>query len=188
VAVCKHHYVFHHEDMALQVGTAFPLTDVPAVTSKHDFDFLAGSWNIRNRFLNGRLCGSNDWIEFDARFEFQLLLDGLGNLDRYSAARDGKSIEGITLRLFNPATGQWSIHWADNVRPGSLLPPMVGTFNGALGEFFGEEYLADRKVLCRFHWYRSGPDSPRWEQAFSDDGGKTWETNWIMYFAREEQK
>src|SRR3982750_2804332 len=111
--------------MALQVGTAQPLTDIPTRPSKHDFDFLLGSWTIRNRFLNGRLCGSNVWIEFDARYDFQLLLDGLGNIDRYSASRDGLMIEGITLRLFNPATGEWSLHWADNIRPGALLPAMI---------------------------------------------------------------
>src|SRR4051794_12398628 len=173
--------------MALQVGTAKPLTDI-STPSKHDFDFLVGSWKIRNRFLEGRLRGSNVWVEFDASYDFQLLLDGLGNIDRYSAVRDGKTIEGITLRLFNPATGEWSLHWADNVRPGALLPPMVGKFNGDVGEFFGEEFVDGKKVLCRFHWYTSGPQSPRWEQAFSGDSGKTWETNWIMYFTREEQQ
>jgi hypothetical protein len=165
-----------------------PLSEIPTLPSKHDFDFLVGSWKIRNRFLNSRLCGSNDWSEFDARYDFQLLLEGLGNLDRYSAVRDGKTIEGITLRLFNPATGEWSLHWADNVRPGALLPPMVGKFNGDVGEFFGDEYLDGNKVSCRFRWFRGGPQSPRWEQAFSADGGKIWETNWIMYFTREEQQ
>jgi hypothetical protein len=174
--------------MALQFGTAKPLADVLTAGSKHDFDFLIGSWKIRNRFLDGRLCGSNVWIEFDARYAFQLLLDGLGNIDRYSAIREDKTIEGITLRLFNPATAEWSLHWADNVRPGALLPAMVGKFNGDLGEFFGDEFVDGKKVQCRFHWYTTGPQSPRWEQAFSADGGKTWETNWIMYFIREEQQ
>lgn len=174
--------------MAFTVGSLSPLTDTSTGPSKHDFDFLLGSWKIRNRFLDGRLCGSNDWIEFEARYNLQLLLDGLGNIDCYFAVRDGKAIEGITLRLFNPATGEWSLHWADNVRPGTLLPSMTGKFQGDLGEFFGDEYLNGDKVQCRFHWYRSGPQSPRWEQAFSADGGKTWETNWIMYFTRERQQ
>ena len=173
--------------MTLSVGSTLSLPDIPTAPSAHDFDFLLGSWKIRNRFLNGRLRGSNDWIEFDARYEFQLLLGGLGNIDRYSAVCDGKAIEGITLRLFNPATGEWTLHWADNVRPGALLPPMIGRFKGDLGEFFGDEYLDGQRVLCRFHWYRSAPQSPRWEQAFSADGGATWETNWIMNFVREQQ-
>jgi hypothetical protein len=155
-----------------------------ARASKHDFDFLHGSWNVHNRYLKGRLQHSTEWIEFDAQSDVQPLLDGLGQLDRFRAVRDGDAIEGVTLRLFNPATGEWSLHWADTVNPGVLLPPMVGRFNGGVGEFFGDEFVNGKKVLCRFYWMRTNPDSPRWEQAFSDDGGKTWETNWIMTFTR----
>ena len=89
----------------------------------------------------------------------------------------------MTLRLFDPAPGEWSIHWADSAHPGALIPPMHGRFEGDTGEFFGEEFVDGRTVLCRFVWTRVPADSPRWEQAFSDDGGKTWETNWIMEFA-----
>jgi NIPSNAP len=155
-----------------------------ARASMHDFDFLHGSWNVHNRYLKGRLRHSMEWVDFDAQSDVQPLLKGLGQLDRYRAVRDGNAIEGVTLRLFNPATGEWSLHWADTVNPGVLLPPMAGRFNGDVGEFFGDEFVDGKKVLCRFYWTRTNPDSPRWEQAFSDDGGKTWETNWIMTFTR----
>jgi hypothetical protein len=146
-----------------------------------DFDFLIGSWRIHNHYLKGRLRGSAEWVDFDARSQVEPLLNGLGNLDRYSAIRDGKALEGITLRLFNPATGKWSIYWADNVRPGELSP-MVGSFEGDEGVFFGDEQVDGRKVLCRFRWLKNYQGSPRWEQAFSGDGGRSWETNWIMTF------
>jgi hypothetical protein len=110
-------------------------------------------------------------------------LNGFGQIDRFSAVRNGTAVEGITLRLFNPSTGDWTLHWADTVRAGVLLPPMVGRFIGGIGEFFGEETVDGRTVLCRFHWTRT-PDGPRWEQAFSNDDGKTWETNWIMTLTR----
>ena len=155
-----------------------------ARASKHDFDFLFGSWKIHNRYLNGRLRQSVEWSEFEARADVEPVLNGLGNVDRYRATRFGASIEGVTLRLFNLVTGEWSIHWADTVRPGILLPPMVGRFDGDVGQFFGDQVLDGRKVLCRFLWTRTNPRSPQWEQAFSDDGGKTWETNWIMTFTR----
>jgi hypothetical protein len=100
------------------------------------------------------------------------LLDGLGQLDRYSAVRDGATVEGVTLRLFNPATGEWSLHWADTVRPGVLLPPMVGRFKGDVGEFFGDEMVDGRKVLCRFHWIRAKAGAPGWEQTLSESLGK----------------
>ena len=155
-----------------------------ARATKHDFDFLHGSWNVHNRYLKDRLKHSTDWIEFEARSDVEPLLNGLGQLDRFSAIRDRSSVDGITLRLFNPATGDWSLHWADTVRAGVLLPPMVGRFKGNIGEFFGDETVDGKPVLCRFHWTGASEGSPRWEQAFSDDGGKTWETNWIMTFTR----
>jgi len=155
-----------------------PMTD--------DFDFFIGSWKIHNRYLKGRLRGSREWTEFEATSVVQRVLDGLGNFDQFKAMRDGKAIEGMTLRLLNPATGVWSIYWADNVRPGVLLPPMIGRFKDDVGEFFGDEEVDGRKVLCRFLWTRKPIGSPRWEQAFSDDEGKTWETNWIMTFTRAE--
>jgi hypothetical protein len=155
-----------------------------ARASKHDFDFLFGSWTIHNRYLKGRLRHSTEWMEFDARSQVEPLLDGFGHLDRYFAVRDGVPFEGITLRLFDPATGEWSIHWADTAHARTLLPPMAGRFSGGVGEFYGDESVDGKKVLCRFLWTRPNTDSARWEQAFSDDGGKTWETNWIMTFTR----
>jgi hypothetical protein len=154
-----------------------------ARATEHDFDFLFGSWRVHNRYLRNRLQHSTEWVEFDARSHVEPLLDGFGHLDRYSAVRDGEPFEGITLRLFDPATGEWSLHWADTVRARNLLPPMVGRFIGDVGEFFGEETVDGKKVLCRFRWTRT-IGSPRWEQAFSNDDGKTWETNWIMTFSR----
>jgi hypothetical protein len=155
-----------------------------ARASRHDFDFLFGSWNIHNRLLKGRLLHSTEWTEFDARSQVEPLLDGFGHLDRYSAVRNGSPFEGITLRLFDPATGEWSIHWADTARARTLLPPMVGRFTVGVGEFYGDEQVEGKKVMCRFLWTRPTTTSARWEQAFSDDGGKTWETNWIMTFTR----
>ncbi len=151
-----------------------------------DFDFLIGSWKIHNRFLKQRLCGCTEWMEFEARYDVELILNGLGNLGRYHAVRDDISIHGVSLRLFHPARNEWSIYWSDTVRPGVLLPPMIGRFHGDQGEFFGDEEMDGKKILCRFHWIKSSGKSPRWEQAFSADGGKTWETNWIMTFTREE--
>jgi hypothetical protein len=152
-----------------------------ARASKHDFDFLFGTWKVHNRYLKDRLRGSTEWTEFEATCEAMPLLHGLANLDRYTSVRDGAPFEGMTLRLFDPATGEWTLHWADSAHPGALIPPMRGAFHGGVGEFFGDETVDGRTVLCRFLWTS---DPPRWEQAFADDGGKTWETNWIMEFTR----
>ena len=155
-----------------------------ARATKHDFDFLFGSWNVHNRYLKSRLRQSTEWVEFDARSDVEPLLHGFGHLDRYTAVRDGLPFEGITLRLFDPTTGEWSIHWADTKQARTLLPPMVGRFTGGVGEFYGDETVDGKKVRCRFVWTRPTTDTAQWEQAFSDDDGKTWETNWIMTFTR----
>ena len=154
-------------------------------TVSHDFDFMVGRWKVHNRFLNGRLCNSHLWVEYDAIYAFDLLMNGLANIDRYHAEREGSQVEGITLRLYDPAKDEWTLYWADNLRPGKVFPPMVGRFNGDLGEFYGDEEVNGRPVRCRFRWYRDAR-TPRWEQAFSGDNGKTWETNWIMTFTKNE--
>jgi hypothetical protein len=156
-----------------------------ARATKHDFDFIFGSWTIHNKYLKERLRHSAEWIEFDAHSDVIPLLDGFGHLDRYSAHRDGAAFQGITLRLFDPTTAQWSIHWADTARARKLLPPMVGRFIGGIGEFYGDESVDGDKVRCRFLWTPRNIEGPRWEQAFSNDGGKTWETNWMMTFTRQ---
>lgn len=155
-----------------------------ARATKHDFDFLFGGWKIHNRYLKRRLQHSTEWLEFEAQSDVTPLLDGLGHLDRYFAIRDGAPFEGITLRLFDPTTAQWSIHWADTARAHTLLPPMVGRFAGGVGQFYGDETVDGEPVPCRFLWTRPTAESARWEQAFSDDGGQTWETNWVMSFTR----
>ena len=105
-------------------------------------------------------------------------------MDRYWFNRNGKAVEGAALRLFDPAKGKWIIYWADNLNPGVLQPPVIGSFKGDVGEFYGDDELNGKKIRVRYIWKRG--ISPRWEQAFSADGGKTWETNWIMTFTRNK--
>jgi hypothetical protein len=155
-----------------------------ARSTQHDFDFLFGSWQVHNRYLKGRFKQSTEWVEFDASAVVAPVLHGFGNVDRLSTVRDGEPFEGVTLRLFDPATAEWSIHWADTKYARTLLPPMVGRFTGGVGEFYGDEVVEGKTVKCRFLWTRPTPDTARWEQAYSNDEGRSWETNWIMQFTR----
>ena len=150
-----------------------------------DFDFLLGSWDVANRMLRRRLAGSDDWEEFAATAVVRPILDGLGNEDVFRTEHDGGFV-GMSFRFFDPEKRRWSIYWADSRRPGELDPPVVGCFEGDLGVFHGEDVHRGRPVLVRFTWSRVTTESPRWEQAFSDDGGRTWETNWVMDFAPAE--
>ncbi len=147
-----------------------------------DFDFFLGSWNVLNERLTSRLTNNNDWERFHATSECAAILNGLGNADCLRTNRWG-GFEGYSLRLFDKSTGKWSIYWADT-GGARLFPPLVGEFVDGVGEFYGRDKEGDKAVLVRFRWSHAGPDSARWEQAFSTDEGEHWETNWIMTFTR----
>ena len=157
--------------------------DVRERATSHDFDFLLGRWTVRNRRLVERLAGSDEWDEFDAKAAARPLPGGLGNEDVFCSDYGGGFV-GMSFRFFDPETEQWFIYWADTRRPGLLDPPVVGSFDGDLGTFEGDDTHDGRPVRVRFVWSRVASESPRWEQAFSTDGGETWETNWIMDFTR----
>lgn len=150
------------------------------MSSAADFDFLIGDWNIANEKLEERFSGSNSWQHFDATTSCRKILGGSGNLDEMTLP--GSDFVGLSLRVFDPVDGRWSIHWVDNDRH-RVLPPMVGSFADGIGSFYGDEEHEGRAVLARFRW-TPVPDAPVWEQAFSDDGGGRWETNWVMRFSR----
>jgi len=149
---------------------------------RHDFDFLHGRWRLRNERLVDRLQGSTTWETFDATAVVRPILGGTGNLDEYSTDH-WPGFEALSLRIFDPATRLWSIHWADTLT-GALLPPTVGRFDGNRGDFHGDEVIDGRDVKVHFIWTAVDTDRPTWAQAFSADGGATWEINWRMTFTR----
>lgn len=154
------------------------------VTGARGFDFLHGSWRIANERLQSRLSGSEEWERFEAEGTCRPILGGMGNVDDFRPRGPGwDGFEAVALRLFDPAAGLWSIYWADNAR-GVLDPPVVGRFVDGEGEFVGDDRHEGAPVRVRFRWSGITADAARWEQAFSADGGATWETNWIMRWAR----
>jgi len=154
----------------------------------HDFDFIVGNWKSHHRRLRNPLTGSNTWVEFDGTSVGKTLWDGRVSEDESVFNDPAGRIEGLTVRFYNQKTHQWSIYWASNTLGGLALPPVVGQFDvkNGRGEFFDQEPFKDRMILVRYLWFDITPDSCRWEQAFSDDGGKTWETNWIQYIERQK--
>jgi hypothetical protein len=153
------------------------------VDGRKDFDFLIGTWKVHHRRLVERLKGCTEWEEFEGRTVDRKILDGLGNLDENILHRKIGSIHAISLRLFNAESKEWSIHWSTNLT-GTLDVPMIGGFRDGIGEFYSQEVFESRHIYNRFIWSKIMSNSCQWEQAFSEDGGKTWETNWIMEFAR----
>jgi hypothetical protein len=155
-----------------------------ASSSQHDFDFLQGRWQVYNRKLKTRLNDCTEWTEFPATQELRKILQGMGNTDIFAAEFDGKPFEGMTLRLFNPATRLWSIYWADS-NAVTMDPPVQGSFHEKVGHFITRDTFNGREILVRFKWDATDPEKPVWSQAFSADNGDTWEWNWFMYFCRE---
>jgi len=149
-----------------------------ATSSRHDFDYLVGNWKLKNRKLKSRLTGSTEWIDFESRVEMHPILDGLGNIDKYTENSAGKPYEGVALRLFDPKTRLWSIYWADG-NTGRLDPPVVGSFENKVGHFFARDTYKGRNIIVVFRWDVRNPQLPIWSQAFSADEGKTWEWNAI---------
>jgi hypothetical protein len=163
-------------------AVAVPVVDLPdppgysltRTGDVHDFDFLAGAWDLTNRRLKARGAGSSDWDEFPATVCATVFLGGVANADEIQFPTKGWG--GVTLRTFDTAKKQWSIYWV-NSRTGVMYAPVVGGFDGDVGEFFGPDLDDGRPVKVRFRWTKRGPDRASWEQAFSYDG-ITWETNW----------
>jgi len=159
--------------------------EADASAGARDFDFFFGRWQVRHRRLRERLAGSREWIEFDGTSVAQPLLGGHGNVDDNVFAFHGNTIRGVTLRSFDPPTGQWSIWYLDTRAPlGPLDPPVRGSFRDGVGTFYADDAFAGRPIRVRFTWSAVNPAAPHWEQAFSADGGATWETNWAMDFRR----
>lgn len=149
-----------------------------------DFDFIIGQWKVRHRRLKQALKGAEDWEEFDGTSIARKVWNGAANTDELEAdSQHWGRIQGMTVRLYDLQSHQWRIYWA-NRKWGTLDQPMIGEFKDGRGEFFNQELFEGRGIYVRFIWSGITETAYRWEQAFSADGGKTWEDNWIMDFTR----
>ena len=144
----------------------------------HDFDWEIGTWKTHLRRLQKPLTGSTAWVEYDGTTAVRTVWGGRAHLVELDVSGPAGRIEGLSLRLYNPDARQWSLNFS-NARSGTLSPPVVGEFRNGHGEFFGADTLGTRTILVRFVISRIDAGSWRFEQAFSDDGGETWEVNWI---------
>ena len=152
---------------------------------QHDFDFEIGTWKTDVRLLTKPLSGSNDWIEMHGTTVVTKVLGGRANLVELEADHPGGHFSGLSLRLYNPQTRQWSLNFS-NAKNGTLATPTVGAFVNGRGEFYDQEVWEGRTIFVRYVWSGITKTSAHFEQAFSDDGGKTWEVNWISDQTRSE--
>ncbi len=149
-----------------------------------DFDFEIGTWKTHLKRLTKPLTGSGTWVEYEGTTVVRKVWDGRANLVELDVTGPAGQIEALSLRLFNPETRQWSLNFA-NARGGVMAAPALGGFGNGRGEFYNYDTLDGREILVRFVISDITPRSCRFEQAFSADGGKTWEVNWIAVDTRD---
>ena len=145
---------------------------------QHDFDPLIGSWKYHLKRRLHPLTGSNTWVELEGTGVCYKIWDGRAQLDTIEVDGSTGHIEGLTLRTYNPESHQWRLYWA-NSKDGIMDPPQIGEFKDGRGEFFAQDTINGKVILIRYAWTNMTTDTPHFEQSFSDDGGKTWEVNWI---------
>jgi hypothetical protein len=149
----------------------------------HDFDWQIGSWKVHMRRLVHPLTGSSTWTELDGTVTVKKVWDGRSNLAEIVANGSSGHLELLSLRLYNPNSRQWTLNFASSSR-GTLSVPMYGEFKNGRGEFYDQEMFNGRAILVRFVFSDITENSGRDEQAFSEDGGKTWEVNWVNTHTR----
>ena len=157
-----------------------PLQPVLA-DGRHDFDFEVGTWKAHVKTLVHRLSNANDWEELDGTVVTRTLtmLEGWNESEmRVDSPTTHRRIEILAVRCYNPASRQWSIY-GSSVKTGVFDPPVLGQFSNGHGEFYGADTWEGRAVIVRYMWQPVSHDKTHFEQAFSQDGGKTWEVNWI---------
>ena len=170
------------EHAQARCGPLAPRTELAA--RAHDWDWLIGNWDVWNRRLKERLVGSNDWEEFKGKSALWRTMDGFGTLDDNMMDVPNGLYYGATIRAFDPVTRHWSIWWLDGRNPTTIEPPVTGAFEDDTGTFIGKDSFKGRPITVRFRWRDIHGPRPWWEQAFSTDGGVSWEVNWRNYFTR----
>jgi hypothetical protein len=164
-------------------STTNPQQSVKERDGQHDFDFEIGTWKTHLKRLQHPLTGSTTWVEYNGTTVVRKVWNGRANLVELVADGPAGHFEGLNLRLYNPQSRQWSLNFASS-SGGTMSQPTIGEFKNGRGEFFDQETFNGRAIFVRFVISDITPNSCRFEQAFSDDGGKTWEVNWIAVDTR----
>jgi hypothetical protein len=160
-------------------------TGEPVTSSApRDWDWLVGRWTVKHRRLKARLAQSTEWEEFNGSSILWLTMGGAGTFDENVIEIPSGTYRANGIRAYDPKTRQWAIWWLDERYPTAIEPPVRGGFKDGVGIFTGDDTLNGRPIKVRFEWSKITANSAHWEQAFSPDGGTTWEMNWAMDFTR----
>lgn len=169
----------------LPFGDALAVPEASKIDGvSHDFDFFVGSWAVKHRRLKQRLVGSRDWQEFDGTCRCWSLLGGLANVNERIAHRPDGTSHGLGLRAFDAKSGTWADWNLSSKEPHKIDVPIIGRFENGVGTFLSDDTHEGIPIKVRGMFSKIAPASLQWEQAFSTDGGATWETNWVMNYTR----
>jgi hypothetical protein len=167
---------------------AFPgliaLSGAEATDSVRDFDFFLGRWQVRHRRLKERLVGSDDWEEYEGTTDCQAILGGIANFNDSIVHRSGGTYRSLGLRAFDAKTKVWTDWSLDGRNPTQIAVDGVGQFANGVGTFFADDTFAGKPIRVRGIFKPLTASSAQWEQAFSSNGGRTWETNYVMHYTR----
>ena len=182
---------------SLCASPALAATTAASTATAHDghkdFDFLFGTWRTHYEILRHPMSNSHNWYGCDGTSIVRPFWGSSGNLEDGDLHCPKRTIGGLTLRMYNPATHEWTLWWG--TRKLGLVPqPQVGRFDAnGVGDFYSNDTASNLKlpaayagkaVIVRFRWTLRSGDHPHFEQAFSADNGKTWETNWTTVYTR----
>jgi hypothetical protein len=167
---------------AADTGTA---ATAASPAGQRDFDWELGAWDTTLKRLSKPLSGKGEWLEYKGTTIVKELMGKRANIVEFDVSGPAGKIAGVSLRLYQPASGQWSLHFA-NLANGLMTEPMLGSFKQGQGTFYGEDTLGERKIRVRFLIIPVNAGQWRFEQAYSADEGQTWETNWIAIDTRRK--
>jgi hypothetical protein len=175
----------HFSALLLAAFVLAPAAHAAPRDGSHDFDYAMGTWNTHSSRMLHPLTGSHEWVELQGVTVISPIWGGRGNLVEYKADGADNHVELLSVRLYDPRSGQWNNNFATSAR-GTLAPPAYGEFHDGRIDFFDQEAFGGRMIMVRFSLWPVDRDTARSEQAFSADGGRTWEVNWVTEYKRME--
>jgi hypothetical protein len=171
--------------VSMAPGDAASLITPTSRDGHGDFNFLLGQWHTHYRLLRLRLVHSQHWEECDGEALVTPFWSNYGNLEigTLRCPPPRRHIDSMTLRTYSAETHQWTLWWGTK-ELGVSPPQQVGHFDSdGVGRFYANDTWEGTPIIVRYQW-NTLKGLPHFEQAFSADGGKTWETNWICDYTR----